>query len=247
MINLFATLRFNIKAFGWRTGLRFPVVIHGDFKAYNVGTIRLTCEPRRGLIVIGLNQCDTVVRHSVWNNQGTIEIGGPLYINFGTRIKNQGTITFSGNDILSQECMVDIRSTLHMGKNVSVGYNSEIVDSDIHFSVDVENHCIRYNTVPIRIGNFNWFGSHTFIKKGTITPDYLTVASPNALLCKDYSDLPPHAILGGAPANMIKQGTRRLFNFANEVSVRQWFAQHPDQSVYPLSEDVPLDDFCALF
>lgn len=246
MINIFATLCFNIKAFGWRTGLRFPALIYGDFKACEVGTVRLTCPPRRGLIVMGLNQHDTVVRHSVWNNQGVIEIGGPLYINFGTRISNRGEIIFSGNDIISQECAIEVRSKLSLGKNVSIGYKSEITDSDVHFSVDVEKRCIHYNTKPIRIGSFNWFGSHTFIKKGTTTPDYLTVASPNALLCKDYSDLPPHAILGGAPAKMIKQGTRRLFNFANETSVRQWFAQHPGQSIYPLGEDVPLDDFCEL-
>ena len=111
--------------------------------------------------------------------------------------------------------------------------------------VDVDNRTILPNKCPITIGNFNWLGSHTFVKKGVVTPDYTITASPNTVLLKDYSRVvPPYSILGGSPAHLIGQGKRRVLNFYNEIKVAASFAQGCD--TYTVPNEVSLDEFCAL-
>lgn len=59
-------------------------------------------------------------------------------------------------------------------------------------------------------------------KKGTKTPDYLIVASANALLTKDYTSLPPYSVIGGSPAKLLKSGVRRIYNSNMEQKINQF-------------------------
>lgn len=243
--NLIRTLWFNLRAFGLRKGLKLPVYVYGRVKVYSMGEIAITCPIRRGILRLGMNYDDTALTYVIWKNKGRIEIHGKTWIHQGCRVMNHGTIVFDGGDIISHACVFDIRNRLELGRNVSVGYASEFTDSDAHYMIDVEKRCVRPNNAPIRIGSYNWLGSHTYVKKGTVTPDYTIVASPNAVLLKDYTDgLPPYPILGGAPAKVIGQGKRRVLNFANERAITA--ALTDADSVYCLPEEVDMDAFCGL-
>lgn len=246
MINILATLRFNIKAFGLIKGLRLPVYIYGPIKLRHIGKIDIKCPIRRGLWVIGLNYRTVVAPFTMFDNQGTIEVNGPVFINFGSMLSNHGTIVFEGNDLIGNKTEINIYERLEVGCNTSIGFDSHIMDSDMHYMVDVESHRVYPNTAPIRIGCYNWFGSNCFIKKGVVTPDYLTVASPNALLTKDYSSLPPHTVLAGAPAKPISQGIRRIYNFYNEKLIRNFFKENRNVPFYQVDASIELDKFCSL-
>lgn len=242
--NIFRTIMFNLRAFGIRKGMKLPVYVYGRIKVYSMGTIDIKCPTKRGMIKLGMNYDNTALPYTIWNNTGTVEIGGPIWIHHGCRVQNRGTITFEGGDIISHECTLDIYEGVHFGQHVSIGYCSEITDSDVHFLIDVEKRRINRNTKPIRIGSNNWFGSHTFVKKGTVTPDFTIVASPNAVLLKDYSaEVAPYSIMAGSPARVIASGKRRLFNYQNETSIRE--KVNKDGFII-LPEDTDLDDFCKL-
>lgn len=243
--NLLYTLWFNLRAFGLRRGLQFPVYVYARVKVYHMGRIDIKCPIRRGMLKIGMNYANTALPYTIWNNQGVIELHGCTWIHHGCKLQNQGRIVFRGGDIISHACVFDIRSKIEFGKNVSVGYCSEFTDSDVHYMVDVDSRVVLPNKRPIAIGNFNWLGSHTFVKKGAVTPDYTIVASPNAVLLKDYSRVvPPYSILGGSPAHVIGHGKRRVLNFRNEIGITASFAQGND--LYTIPNEVSLDEFCEL-
>ena len=242
--NLFRTLLFNIKAFGLLKGLKLPVYVYSKVMIYHIGRIEFKCPVSRGLITIGMNKRDEALCHTIWDNNGTIEVSGRLFINFGVKIVNQGVITFGGDNAIGSACTITIEDRLDIGHDTSFGRRTDIMDSDSHFLIDVESRTIQRNSKPIRIGNYNWFGSNTFVKKGTVTPDYLLVASPNALLCKDYSEVAPYTIMAGSPARPIASGKRRLYNFSNERKVRNFFANKQDNTyIVPPGED--LDAYCG--
>lgn len=242
--NILRTLWFNIRAFGFRTAFKLPVYVYGRVKVYNMGRIELLCPIERGLVKIGRNYDDTSLPYTIWNNMGKLQIHGKVWIHHGCRLLNRGTIVFQGNDIISHACVFDIRERLEFGCNVSVGYCSEFTDTDVHYLLDVNTHTVVSNTKPIRVGSFNWFGSHTYVKKGTVTPDGVIVASPNAVLLRDYtSDIASFSVLGGSPARLIAQGKRRIFNFRNEVMVRDTLTE---QGIYTLPVDANEDEFCGL-
>ena len=246
-LRIIDTLLFNIRAFGLRKGLRLPVYIYGKVKVYQMGKIEICCPIKRAIVIIGMNAHDTSAPYTIFNNKGVIEIHGRTYFHHGCRLTNQGKMVLGANNIFSHNTQFDIKERIDFGHDVSVGYDSVFTDSDVHYSIDVQKRRVYRNTKPIRIGNYNWFGSSTHIKKGTITPDYTMVASPNALLSKDYTDIPPYTILAGSPARPIKQGLRRVYKFRSENMIRQYFAANPDAEYYQIDNDVDLDDFCKLY
>lgn len=245
-INCISTYKFNIKAFGWRIGLKFPVIIYGPFKCYNIGKIELKCPVKYGIVVIGSNQCDVPYSKTIINNEGIIEIYGKTYLSFGVRIKNKGKIIFSGNDIVSHGVSFDIREKLEIGENTSIGYMTVITDSNVHYTIDVTLRKIFRNSAPIKIGAYNWIGSYTHIKKGAIIPDYTIVSSPNAMICKDYSSIEPYSILAGSPAKVLKTGLRRVLNWENQRMINKFFNENPRCNVYDIADDINLDEFCRL-
>lgn len=246
MLNIPATLRFNIQAFGWAKGLRLPVLIYGKIKIKSIGNIRLHCKVRRRLIVIGANYETVVAPYTMFCNTGSVEVYGRVYINYGTTFINQGTVVFRGSNLIGNKSDVYIHQLLDIGYNCSFGFETHISDTDHHFVVDVNTHRVTRNTLPIIIGNFNWYGSCCFIKKGTITPDYLIVASPYSMLSKDYSSLPPYTVLAGCPAKPLKQGIQRIYNFAEERKIIDYFQQNPEAVFYQYAADVDLDETCKL-
>lgn len=246
MINILATLRFNIKAFGFAKGLRLPVFIYGSIKMRSIGTIHIHCPIRRHLIVIGTNYDTVAAPYTVFYNTGIIEVYGKVIINYGTVFINRGIVVFGGNNALGNQCDINIHNRLDIGCNTFIGYESRVTDSDHHYVADVNTRRVYRNSAPIRIGSFNWFGSNSFIKKGTVTPDYLIVASPCSMLSKDYSSLPPYTVLAGCPARPVKQGIRRIYNFREEEKIRSFFLQHPEAEYFQFAEDANLDKICKL-
>lgn len=243
--NIFRTLWINIRLFGLRKGLKLPIYIYSRTKIYNLGRVEFKCPLQRGIWRIGINSCDSAHPYTIINNMGVVEIHGRTYLNHGSRLTNRGTIVFHGNDRLSHNIVLDIRERLEFGKNVSVGFASEFMDSDIHYMIDVETKQVWKNTAPIYIGNYNWLGNHTFVKKGAKTPDHTIVASPNALIAKDYSDLvPEYSILGGAPAKIIGKGKQRIMKPENERLVCEALKESDKDFIQVDCTDI--DEFCAL-
>lgn len=246
LLHLLSTLLFNVRAFGLLKGLKLPVRIVGRVKVYHMGCIILHCPVRRGLLTIGVNAHETSTPYTIWDNQGTVDIYGPVYLNHGCQLKNHGTIIFHGKALIGYDTIFDIRYHLELGENCSIGFHTIFTDSDNHYLVDVNSREVKRNDAPIMIGKFNWFGAYTFVKKGTVTPNYTVVASPNALLCTDYSHFQPYTILGGSPAKPLKTGVRRIYNFNKEAVIRSYFKQHPDEDTYSIPAETDLDNFCSL-
>ena len=242
--NIFRSLLFSIRAFGLWRGLHLPVYVCAPVRVVNMGRIEVDGPLRRGMIILGMNSNDTTAPCSIWDNRGTVRVHGRMWLHHGCRLHNEGTVEFGRGVIISHNCVLDIYERLTFGDNVSVGYGSEFMDTDIHFMVDVASRQVRRNTAPIRIGDFNWLGSHTYVKKGSVTPRGIIVASPNGVLLRDYtSDVPPYSILGGQPARIIGQGKRRVLNHQHEMELRR--ALHVDECV-TLPDTLDLDEYCAL-
>lgn len=243
-ISIRKTLVFNYLAFGWKGIYKVPIFIYGNTNIYRVGKINIHCKMNRGLVRIGrLNfksQGDTR-----FFNSGTINIYGPVKIEGASIFENYGKVSFYGNNVISDGSMVLIRSEFQMGIHSRLGFHGFIMDSDDHFTIDINTRKVYRNSKPIIIGAYNWFGNSTIIKKGVVTPDYLIVASTNALLTKDYTNLPPYSVLGGMPAKVIKSGIRRVFNLHNESDIIKHFKNNPEAMSFDIDSRVDLDKYCA--
>lgn len=247
MINIISTLKFNILAFGLRKGLKLPVYVYGKLRVENIGKININCPIRRRLICIGVGNDIVNDAVTLWNNEGTVDFNGKVYLNYGIRMLNRGYISFAGNNIVGTKVSFDINERLEVGFNSNIGIASNILDSNHHFTVNMDNGRVARRAGVIKIGNYNWIGSNTFIKKGCVTPDYIIVASPNALLARDYSNVESYSVLGGAPAKQIGNSRiRRIYNFETEMKIQQYFDANPDKEYFEVPEGVDFDEYCKL-
>lgn len=242
-INIFKTFTFNLIAFGLKGVIYRPVFIYNNVKIYKIGKIILHCPMKPGLLKIGHLDFKSQGTTKFFNS-GTIEIYNSVIIGGASIIENIGTITFKGMNVIADGCYIFIRKKLEIGEQSRIGFHSFIMDSDDHYTVDIENRQVSYNKKEIIIGKYNWFASNTYIKKGTKTPDYLIVASANALLTKDYTALPPYSVIGGAPAKLLKSGIRRIYNRTIERKLNIFFKENSSANIYKIDDNVELDQIC---
>ena len=242
-INIYKTLLFNFLAFGIKGVLKCPVYIYRNTKIYSVGKINIECTWERGMIRIGkLDLKSQGVTKFI--NRGEITIRGYVKIEGCTILENYGTIIFNGFNRIADGSFVLIREELTIGEHTRLGLHSFIMDSDDHYTIDIETKKVVRNTKPIILGKYNWVASHSYIKKGVITPDYLIVASANALLTKDYSDLPPYSVIGGNPVRLLKSGIRRIYNKEEEKKIKKYFLNNSGENTFVYEDTADIDKIC---
>ena len=130
-------------------------------------------------------------------------------------------MVFKGYTQIGEGTLILIRDYLEIGRYTRIGFLSFFMDSDDHFTVNMENQKVARNKAPIIIGKYNWIANKTVIKKNTKIPDYTIVASSNTLLSKDYTENGEFCVLGGIPAKVIR------FRFDQEqigalLKIRWW-------------------------
>ena len=180
-----------------------------------------------------------------FNNKGEIIIRGYVEIGGCCIIDNVGVIELDGANRIADGSQLFIREKLSLGKGAWVGFHGFIMDSDDHFTIDVELKKVANNKRPIKIGKGCWLGSSTFVKKGTILPDYTIVASANALLTKDYTGIPPYTVLGGSPAKPLKSGIRRIELAKFERELKHYFKANPNEKYYQCDENANIEELCT--
>ena len=71
-----------------------------------------------------------------------------------------------------------LRRKCVIGKYARIAFDSQFMDSDFHYMLNIEDGTVKNCTSFIEIGAYNWIGNRTTVKKGTVTPDYTIVAAP---------------------------------------------------------------------
>lgn len=237
------TIIVNLRLFGWKGLKIIPVHIYHNVHIYSLGNIKFTCPLKSGLLTIG--RLDIKSQGiTKFNNRGTIIIGDYVEIGGCTIIDNTGRIELAGYNRISDGTQLLIRNLLTVGIQTGLGFHSFLMDSDDHFTIEIDTKRILNNSKPIHIGSYNWIGCCTFIKKGTVTPDYTIVASTNTLLTKDYSDIPPYSVLAGVPAKVIKTGIRRVRCLEIEQQMKRYFSKHPKEKYFQFGDDTSIEELC---
>jgi acetyltransferase-like isoleucine patch superfamily enzyme len=227
--------------------VRLPVYIysHTQFSSLS-GTVDILGPVRRGMIRIGKRED---------RGQGVTNIRnmGRIVLRDGVTIM-QGCDIYVGSDgLLEIGAAVRVRENvfIYASKHVRIGdltgiaYQTTIADDDFHYILDTDTGVAADCSAAILIGARNWIGSRTVIKKGTITPDDLIVASSYSLLSKDYTkSVAPYSVLGGIPARVLKANVRRVFNKISENALHRHYAAGAESFALDV-QAADVDAFCV--
>jgi acetyltransferase-like isoleucine patch superfamily enzyme len=140
------------------------------------------------------------------NEKGSITIHNNVFFRSGEDYKNNITSTHGGTVEIMENAFlhgVKILSYKHIsiGKNVLIGWGTEILDSDCH-PID-KQHPLQSKDVIIE--DNAWIASDCIILKGVTIGEGSVVAAGSVV----HNDVPAHTLVAGNPAKKIKKIGKR--------------------------------------
>ena len=247
-LNVYKTVLVNFSLLPFRQACRFPIFIYGKVATYRLtGKAIIDAPLRRGMIKFGNNTdffgasngsamlCiqGTIIFHGaanvsvnyVWDISGILDVGNLLGIGNGVRIR----------------CW----QRIELGAMSRIGVDTQIIDTNFHYTRNVETGEVRRKEAPIVLGKCSWIGNRSTLMKGAHLPDYSIVAG-NSLVNKDYSkDAPKYPLFAGSPAKVVSSGYVRVFSGATEVAINAYFQQNPDAKIY-MAQPGEWDEYMAV-
>ena len=253
-VSLLKTIYINCRLLSVRDAIKMPIVVYNNVQILNLsGSARFEdCEISSCMIEIG--------KFTGYRSQGKtrIMIKGNIVFHGGGRIlqgaelilfNKWAKLEIGESFLFAENVMVYCSKSIILGKFCRLNYHSQIMDSDFHFMLDIKKKEIKDINREIIIGDYNWFANKTTIKKGTHTPDYLTVAGSYCVLSKDYSSVfPPFSVVGGAPIQILAENKSRILKneFDRLPELKAYFIQNPGSHVYHLKNDENIDKYIYL-
>lgn len=206
--NIWKTLYINLKYFGLKDALRLPVFIAKNVILRDLsGQIKFEGVVKMGKVQIGFrdmgiqNERDrkTILdlkKGSTLTFKGNASLGG------GARIYTKGNLEIGDNFYLSLNSTLIAHDSVKIGRDVTLGWDSLIMDTDFHEIYNSESGEQYPMTKPIIIGNHCWICNNCQILKGSEIPDETIIASMSLINRK--LNTPPNSILAGIPVALKK-------------------------------------------
>lgn len=223
-VNWYKTLYFNFKKFPFRIARKLPVFFYGRVKFANIsGTITLGPQPKTAMIGFGQKFEKMTVSKGIAEIciQGTLVFRGYthmakdcfLYVGPGAYCE------FGNMSALGSDVKLICTHKIVIGNWTGIGYESQIIDSNSHPMINTITKEQYPMVEPINIGDYNAVSNRVSIMSGTKTPNYCVIAS-NSLCVKDYTSLGNEILIGGVPAQLIRQNFSRDWEGEREELIK---------------------------
>lgn len=224
-INWTKTLYFNFKKFPFKTAKKLPVFFYGKVKFQSIkGEMIIDGPIKRGMI--GFGQPYEIISRSRGNSEfflegkmvfkGHVQFGKDYFI----YIAEKGYCEMGHMASLGNSGKLICYNRIVFGKYARIGFESQVMDSNFHQMIDTLTGEKYPMTLPIILGNYNYFGNRISVMQKTNTPNFCTVAS-NSICNNDYTLLGENILIGGIPAKLLKNNISRDWEGEDE-NLEKW-------------------------
>ncbi len=231
-INPFLTLYANLRLLPFRQALRLPVYIYGFPRLMDLsGRICLECPVRSGLMRINVIDFTPAQRGSSAEIaiRGTVCLGGHALVRSNTKIYvDRGAVLSIGHNLrMGAGVIINCLNNIVIGEGVRIGHRSQLLDSNMHFMLDVRRRRVAPLRKRIVIGGHSWLTNTVTVDGGTVLPSRSVVAS-GTVLNKDVTALGNGNIIGGTPLRVLSSDFRLVNNYAKEREIDAYYKANPD-------------------
>lgn len=235
-VNAWKTILVNFSSFKPSIACKLPIIVYEKLDFVNTGKIVIESNHiSRGMLTINpitwrSKSVTRIENHGIITiRQGGIRIFGGGNI----MVHNSGNLVFEGYNTCGENLIVYCEKYISIGKKSSMAFNTNVTDSNSHYSVNMKDGSVGYQRKPVVIGDFNWIGNNTSIKPGCRTPHHTIVAASYSVLTKDYTQsLAPYCIIGGCPAKLLKDNVSRVWDVKKEAELLEKASNGENLCIY---------------
>lgn len=215
-----------------------PIYIYKDTQIMDLsGSISIEAPVTSGMIKWGYDWGHRCIGKSRVRIEGRIVFKGSCRILQGSDICvfDKGIITIGNDSLIGENCLIYCMESITIGDTFRLTYQSQLFDTDFHYTIDINTQKIRKKTSPIVIGSHVWVGNRANIKKGTHIPDYTIVSASGTVLTKNYNSIvTKFGCLGGVPARPLPINRCRTWNEEQNFTafLDNWFVENPNMDTY---------------
>lgn len=212
-VNWTKTLYFNFKKFPFSIAKKLPVFFYNQVKFTSIkGEVKIEGDIKKGMIGFGQPYEINTLHKGIAEItilgkitfKGNFQFGKDylLFIaeNANCVLGNMASMASNGKIICTEKIV--------LGDYARLGSEAQIIDTNFHEMIDTSTDEKFQKSAPVSIGSYNFISNRVTIQKGTQTPDYCTIAS-NSLCTKDYTYLGKNVLIGGVPAQLIRENISR--------------------------------------
>lgn len=244
--NVRKTLIVNFRFLPFKQAVKLPLWVHGKLKVRGVGRIVIDAPLRSGMILMGYDNRD---EFSASSGRALFIVDGELVFKGEMEMSADFTIhVFKGARLIigrfsffGYGFRIRCSNSVTLGKWLRLAVESQIFDTNFHYTRNLETGTVVRRSAPIVIGDRCWIGNRSTVMKGCVLPDGCIVAS-NSLVNRDYAKagVKPNSLLAGTPAKVISEGHARVFSVREEQKISDFFDENPSIDTYtgaPESEE----------
>ncbi len=157
---------------------------------------------------------DKSYERPIWEVSGTIHICGNVRLGPGSRVSvgPSGVLILGDNIVNSAKMTVICNNRITIGANVTISWDTLVMDTDFHHILDLETNTVRPKEKPIEIGDNVWLGARCMILKGSVIPRNCVVGAMT-LVNRSFNE--SNCLLAGNPAE-IKKYNITIYSLKNE-------------------------------
>ena len=160
----------------------------------------------------------------------------------GFSISIRGCLSIYDDVVINQHCTIYCDYSITIKNHVGIGWNTQILDSDIHFIYNTDTHSIANCFKDIIVCENVWIGNSCTIAKGAVIPKFSIVAS-HSLVNKDFGEIETEGnLFVGNPAILKKYGLYRVMNHTKELELKSYFRRNPNH--YDIKCDGNILTYC---
>lgn len=172
--SIFTSIWFNFHYLPFKQAMKLPILLYKPHIIASKGTIVIKGEVRPFMIRLGIPQVyiypNSGVMFENWGGQIVFE--GPCKVGNASAISVGEKGVLRINDDFRATCSLKLACyhQIEIGKNVLVGWDCMIVDSDFHVMTKKDGSTTR-GYAPVRIGNNVWMAMKCIVLKGSVIPN----------------------------------------------------------------------------
>ena len=203
-------LYFNFRVLPAKQAIKLPFFINYGVKIQEVhkGVVEIKSDHvSKYMISIGRGGSEgipVISKGVISFRPGTkIIFGGSAQFHAGTRIclDNNATVVFGDGFSANRNFILYYNDQISFGQNCMLGWNIQIIDGNAHKVI--ENEKEKNSKCTIKVGNHVWIGAEVKICRSVSIGNDSIAAYGSVITGGKFPD---HAMIGGYPAKIIKEG-----------------------------------------